>query len=64
MGTDESTFTSILTTQSLPQLRQIMIDYQAKHGHTLEEAVANEFSYNAKNGLLAIRKPNNFFFSN
>ena len=55
-GTDESTFNSILATRSWPYLRQLMVDYQAITGKTLESAVKAEFSANAEKGLLAIRK--------
>jgi Annexin len=55
-GTDESTFNSILATRSWPYLRQLMADYQAITGKTLESAVKAEFSANAEKGLLAIRK--------
>jgi len=54
MGTDESTFNSVLATRSWVQIRQIMAEYQSQHGNTLERAVASEFSANAEKGLLAI----------
>lgn len=55
MGTDESTFNSILCTRSYPQLLQICMEYQrlSKHGG-LEEAIKKEFSGNIESGLLAI----------
>ena len=56
IGTDESTFNSMLVTRSWPYLRQIMAEYQSISGHSLETAVAKEFSFNAEKGLLAIRK--------
>ena len=56
MGTDESAFNAILATRSWPHLRQIMAEYQALRGHSLEKAVASEFSANAEKGLLGIRK--------
>ena len=55
MGTDESTFNSILATRSWAQIRQIMAEYQNMHGHSLEKAVESEFSANVEKGLLAIR---------
>jgi len=54
MGTDESTFNAILATRSWAQIRQIMHEYKSQHGHSLEKAVASEFSANAEKGLLAI----------
>jgi len=54
MGTDESTFNSILATRSLAQIRQIIHEYNSQCGHSLEKAVASEFSGNAKKGYLAI----------
>lgn len=56
MGTDESTFNSILATRSWAHLRQVMAEYQSMHGHSLEKAVVSEFSANAEKGLLGIRK--------
>lgn len=59
-GTDESTFNSILATTNWTQLRQVMSIYSASHSYTLEKAVASEFSFNAKRGLLTICKPFTF----
>ncbi len=59
-GTDESVFNSILATHSWAHLRQVMAEYQAMHGHTLEKAVISEFSANAEKGLVGICK--NLFF--
>lgn len=56
MGTDESAFNAILATRSWPQIRQIMAEYQALRGNTLEKAVLSEFSANAEKGLLGICK--------
>jgi len=53
-GTDESTFNSILVTRSWPYLRQLIHDYHATTGQSLEAAVKAEFSANAEKGLLAI----------
>uniref|UniRef100_A0A0A9XVT8 Annexin n=1 Tax=Lygus hesperus TaxID=30085 RepID=A0A0A9XVT8_LYGHE len=55
-GTDESTFNSILVSQSHAQLRQVFQDYSTITGHAMEEAIKNEFSGDIKNGLLAIVK--------
>ncbi|XP_057380445.1 annexin B9-like [Daphnia carinata] len=54
LGTDESAFNSILATRSWAHLRQVMTEYQAMHGHSLEKAVISEFSANAEKGLLGI----------
>lgn len=62
LGTDESTFNSILATRSWSHLRQLMYEYQSQCGHSLEKAVANEFSANAEKGLLTIRKYFPLFF--
>lgn len=60
MGTDESAFNAILATRSWAHLRQLMAEYQTMRGHSLEQAVAREFSANAEKGLLAICKA--FYF--
>ena len=56
LGTDESAFNAILATRSWAHLRQLMAEYQTMRGHSLEQAVAREFSANAEKGLLAICK--------
>lgn len=56
LGTDESTFNAILATRSWAHLRQVMAEYQSLRGHSLEKAVASEFSAHAEKGLLGIRK--------
>lgn len=56
MGTDESAFNAILATRSWAHLRQVMAEYQAMRGHSLEKAVVSEFSANAEKGLLGICK--------
>lgn len=56
MGTDESAFNAVLASRSWAQLRQIMAEYQAMRGNTLEKAVVSEFSANAEKGLLGICK--------
>lgn len=56
MGTDESAFNAVLATRSWAHLRQVMAEYQAIRGNTLEKAVLSEFSANAEKGMLGIRK--------
>lgn len=54
LGTDESTFNTILCTRSYPHLRRVLMEYQRMSGHTLEQAIKDEFSGDIKTGLLAI----------
>ncbi|XP_046680601.1 annexin B9-like isoform X1 [Homalodisca vitripennis] len=56
LGTDESTFNSILCTRSYPQLIQIFMEYQRLAGHGIEKAIKSEFSGDIESGLLAIIK--------
>lgn len=56
LGTNESAFNNVLATRSWAHLKQLMAEYQAMTGHSLEDAVAREFSLNAEKGLLGIRK--------
>lgn len=56
MGTDESAFNAVLATRSWAHLRQVMAEYQAMRGRSLEQAVMSEFSANAEKGMLGIRK--------
>lgn len=63
LGTDESTFNAILCTRSYPHLRRVLMEYQRLSGHTLEQAIKDEFSGDIKTGLLAISKSNlNYFY--
>lgn len=56
LGTDESTFNSILAAQNYNQLRMILNEYQKVSGHSIEQAIVAEFSGDIKDGLLAIVK--------
>ncbi|XP_043501493.1 annexin B9-like isoform X1 [Polistes fuscatus] len=55
-GTDESMFNAILVQRNVPQLKQIFREYEGITGHTIENAIENEFSGDIKKGLLAIVK--------
>ncbi|XP_011305537.1 annexin B9 isoform X1 [Fopius arisanus] len=55
-GTDESVFNEILVQRNIPQLKQIFLEYQNITGHTIHDALENEFSGDIKKGLLAIVK--------
>lgn len=54
MGTDETTFISILATRSYPQLNQTFMEYHRLSGTDFEDAIKNEFSGDIERGLLAI----------
>lgn len=53
-GTDESTFNRILCQRNYEQLKLICKEYHAITGHSLEEAIKNEFSGDVEDGLMAI----------
>ncbi|VDM48575.1 unnamed protein product [Toxocara canis] len=54
MGTDESTFNSILVSQNLRQLDRVFHEYEHIAGHTIEEAIESEFSGHTQKGFLAL----------
>ncbi|KAI1699135.1 annexin domain-containing protein [Ditylenchus destructor] len=56
LGTDESTFNSILATQNFNQLRSVFDEYEKASGHSIETAIQAEFSGDIKDGFLAIIK--------
>ena len=56
LETDENAFLSILAIRSWTHLRQVMIEYQAMHGDSLEKAVKSEFSAYAEKSLVGICK--------
>ncbi|KAI1729772.1 annexin domain-containing protein [Ditylenchus destructor] len=56
LGTDESTFNAILTSQNFHQLRMVFDEYQKVSNHTIEHAIQAEFSSDVRDGLLAIVK--------
>jgi len=56
LGTDESTFNSILAAQNFNQLRLVFDEYQTASGHSIEQAIQSEFSGDIKEGFLAIIK--------
>ncbi|KAK5644432.1 hypothetical protein RI129_005732 [Pyrocoelia pectoralis] len=54
IGTDESVFYEILCSRSYYHLREVFDEYKDLSGHEIEDAIAKEFSGDAKNGLLAL----------
>ncbi|KAM3874361.1 annexin A3b [Diretmus argenteus] len=55
-GTDESTFIDILCHRSIPQLRQILVEYKSMSKKTLQESIESEMSGNLEKLLVAIVK--------
>lgn len=53
-GTDESTFNMVLCQRNYAQLRTIFEEYHRVTGHDIEDAIKNEFSGDAEDGLLAV----------
>jgi hypothetical protein len=54
IGRDDSTFTRILTSRSLVQLRKIFEEYKSIAGKPLDEAIKSQFSGEAKDALVAL----------
>ncbi|XP_063066546.1 annexin A3b isoform X1 [Engraulis encrasicolus] len=55
-GTDESMFIDILCHRSVPQLRQILVEYKSISGKTLQESIESEMSGKLEELLVAIVK--------
>ncbi|XP_018592226.1 annexin A3-like isoform X2 [Scleropages formosus] len=55
-GTDESKFIDILCHRSIPQLRQVLIEYKNISGKTLEKSIKSEMSGKLEDLLVAIVK--------
>ncbi|KAL0965821.1 hypothetical protein UPYG_G00286200 [Umbra pygmaea] len=55
-GTDESKFIDILCSQSVPQLRQTLVEYKALSKKTLQESIESEMSGHLEDILVAIVK--------
>lgn len=53
-GTDESVFNSIMCQRNYEQLKLIFKEYNQMTGHSLEQAIKNEFSGDIKDGFVAI----------
>ncbi|KAL3123477.1 hypothetical protein niasHT_000873 [Heterodera trifolii] len=56
LGTDEIAFNSILAVQNFAQLRLVFDEYQRQHGHSIEQAISNEFSGDIRDANLALVK--------
>lgn len=63
-GTDESVFNMVLCQRNRPQLRKIFHEYENITGHSIEQAIENEFSGSIKDSLLqlvhSVRDPLDF----
>nr|ACZ13330.1 annexin [Bursaphelenchus xylophilus] len=56
LGTDESAFNAILASQNYAQLRMVFDEYQKTCGHSIDQAIASEFSGDIRDGLQAVIK--------
>ncbi|XP_074031460.1 annexin B9 isoform X2 [Leptinotarsa decemlineata] len=54
LGTEESVFNAILCTRSRVQAKLIFEQYEAITGHSIEEAIDNEFSGTTKDAILGL----------
>jgi len=63
IGTDETTFTEILTTRSPAFLKRVSYHYAAKHKHSLEQAVKKETSGHFEEVLVALLKTKHEYFA-
>ncbi|XP_076253641.1 annexin B9-like isoform X1 [Rhynchophorus ferrugineus] len=53
-GTDESVFNMVLCQRNRPQLRRVFHEYEEITGHSIENAVENEFSGNIRDSMLQL----------
>jgi hypothetical protein len=63
LGTDEDTFTEIVTTYSHAFLRRVSLHYADKHKHSLELAIKKETSGHYEDILVALLKPKLDYFA-
>ncbi|ORX50716.1 Annexin [Piromyces finnis] len=56
LGTDESTFISILCGRPEAHLRQVFAQYQQKYSHSMEKVIKSEFSGDIKKALINLVK--------
>jgi hypothetical protein len=63
IGTDEDTFTEILTTRSPAFLKRVSHHYAAKHKHSLEQAIKKETSGDYESILVGLLKTKHEYFA-
>jgi hypothetical protein len=63
LGTDEATFTEVLTSRSVPFLKRVSYHYAAKHKHSLELAIKKETSGHYEDLLIALTKSKYEYFA-
>jgi len=56
LGTDESTFNSVLVSQSFEQLRAVFTAYQRLYKKDMEKVIKSEMSGDLEKGMKAISK--------